>query len=250
MSGIVKIDGVVFGAEDFIKLLKLDGRFENLMEDILRDKLAVCSAKKSGIVISDEELQEKADQFRRVHGLHRARETNDYFDALGVSVDDFESFLADMLYHEKVMEQVGTEEAIQEFFQLNSPRFDSIEVSHIVMDSEGGAREMLSYLSDDPDSFEEMAAEHSVAETAQLGGRIGKVLRGSLQGDIEAKVFNAEAGDLLGPFAGADGSRFEIFRIDHKSPATLDDETRAEVKRLLRDDWLLARSREHSIEML
>ena len=250
MSGIVKIDGVVFSAEDFIKLLKLDGRFENLMEDILRDKLAVCSAKKSGIVIGDEELQEKADQFRRVHGLHRARETNDYFDALGVSVDDFESFLTDMIYHEKVMEQVGTEEAIQEFFQLNSPRFDSIEVSHIVMDSEGGAREMLSYLSDDPDSFEEMASEHSVAETSQLGGRIGKVLRGSLQGDIEAKVFNAEAGDLLGPFAGADGSRFEIFRIDQKSPATLDDETRAEVKRLLRDDWLLARSKEHSIEML
>lgn len=250
MSGIVKIDGVVFSAEDFIKLLKLDGRFENLMEDIIRDKLAVCSAKKSGIVIGDAELQEKADQFRRVHGLHRARETNDYFDALGVSVDDFESFLTDMIYHEKVMEQVGTEEAIQEFFQLNSPRFDSIEVSHIVMDSEGGAREMLSYLSDDPDSFEEMASEHSVAETSQLGGRIGKVLRGSLQGDIEAKVFNAEAGDLLGPFAGADGSRFEIFRIDQKSPATLDDETRAEVKRLLRDDWLLARSKEHSIEML
>jgi len=250
MSGIVKIDDEVFSSEDFIKLLKLDGRFENLMEDILRDKLAVCAAKKSGIVIADEEVQEKADQFRRVHSLHRARETNDYFDALGVSVDDFESFLVDMLYHEKVMEQVGTDEAIQEFFQLNSPRFDSIDVSHIVMDSEGGAREMLSYLADDPGSFEEMAAEHSVAETGQQGGRIGKVLRGSLQGEIEAKVFNAEAGELLGPFPAADGSRFEIFRVDQKSPATLDDETRAEVKRLLRDEWLLARSREHSVEML
>jgi peptidylprolyl isomerase len=250
MSGIVKIDDVVFSTDDLLKLLKLDGRFENLMEDILRDKLAVQAAKKSGIVLSDEEVQEKADQYRRVHGLHRARETNDYLHALGVTLDDFESFLMDMLYHHTAMEQVGTEAAIQEFFQLNSPRFDSIEVSHIVMDSEDGAREMLSYLADDPDSFREMATEHSLAETASQGGRIGKVLRGSLQIDIEAKVFNAEAGDLLGPFPVADGTHFEIFRVDQTRPATLDDETRAEVTRLLWDEWLLARSKEHSIEML
>jgi len=250
MSGIVKIDDEVFSTDDLIKLLKLDGRFENLMEDILRDKLAVRAAKKSGVALSDEEVQEKADQYRRVHGMHRARDTNDYLDALGVSLDDFESFLTDMLYHQKAREQVCTEAAIQEFFQLNSPRFDSIEVSHIVMDSEGGAREMLSYLSDDPDSFREMAAEHSVADTGAQGGRIGKVLRGSLQGEIEAKVFNAEAGELLGPFPAADGTHFEIFRVDEKRPASLDDETRAEVTRLLWDEWLLNRSKEHSIEML
>jgi len=250
MSDLVKIDDVVFSTEDLIKLLKLDGRFENLMEDVLRDKLAIQAAKKKGVVLTDEEVQEKADQYRRVHGLHRARETNDYLNALGVTLDDFESFLMDMLYHQKAVEMVSTEASIQEFFQLNSPRFDSIEVSHIVMDSEGGAREMLSYLSDDPDSFKEMAIEHSVAETASQGGRIGKVLRGSLRSDIEAKVFNAEAGDLLGPFPVADGAHFEIFRVDRKQPATLDDETRAEVSRLLWDEWLLARSKEHSIEML
>jgi peptidylprolyl isomerase len=250
MSRIVKIDDEVFSTDDLLKLLKLDGRFENLMEDILRDKLAVLAAKKSGVALTDEEVQEKADQYRRVHGLHRARETNDYLDALGVSLDDFESFLMDTLYLEKMMAQVSNEAAIQDFFQLNSPRFDSIEVSHIVMDSEGGAREMLSYLSDDPDSFREMAVEHSVAETGPQGGRIGKVLRGSLQNDIEAKVFNAESGDLLGPFPATGGTHFEIFRIDEKRPAELDDETRAEITRLLWDEWLLARSKEHSIEML
>jgi peptidylprolyl isomerase len=109
---------------------------------------------------------------------------------------------------------------------------------------------MLSYLTDDPDSFEEMAREHSEADTRDYGGRIGKVMRGSLQGDIEAKVFNAEEGALLGPFPSGDGSMFEIFRIDAKKPAQLDDETRSEIKRLLRDEWLLARAKEHRIEML
>ena len=60
-----------------------------------------------------------------------------------------------------------------------------------MLDSEGKAKEMISVLRDDPDSFAEMAREHSIADTREHGGLIGKVLRGSLRGDVEAKVFNA-----------------------------------------------------------
>ena len=101
MSGIVKIDGEVFSTEDFITVLKLNGRFEQLMEDILKDQLTVRAARKQGITLSDEEVQERADQFRRVHGLHRARDANDYFDALGLTLEDFERFITDSLYQDE-----------------------------------------------------------------------------------------------------------------------------------------------------
>jgi peptidylprolyl isomerase len=145
-------------------------------------------------------VQERADQFRRVHGLHRAADMNHYLDALNITLDEFETFITDSLYQEKMLDRVGTDAAVETYFQLNSPKFDSIEVSHIVVDTEGKARELVSYLQDDPESFAEMAREHSIADTREQGGDIGKVLRGSLKGDIEAKVFNAEPGDLLGPF--------------------------------------------------
>lgn len=250
MSGIVKIDNDIFTTDNLITLLKLNGRFEGLMEDVLKDKLAVHAAKKRGIALTDDEIQERADQFRRAHGLQRAKDTNDYLNTLGVSLEDFEEFITDMLYQEKMLEQVGTDPAIEEYFQLNSPRFDSIKISHILMDSEGGAKEMYSVLSDDPESFADMAREHSDADTAESGGYIGKVTRGSLQGDVEAKVFNAEAGDLLGPFPSGDGTYFEIFRVDEKNPAQLDEDTAAEIRTALRDEWLAGRAREHRIEML
>jgi parvulin-like peptidyl-prolyl isomerase len=249
MADIVRIDDEVFTTDDFIRVLKLNGRFEQLMEDILRERLVVHAARRQGISVSDEEVQQRANEFRRIHGLHRAQETTDYFRALGVSLDDFEAFLIDMLYHEKAMAQAVSEQAVKDYFQLHSPRFDSIEISHIVMDSEGGAREMLSYLEDDPDSFQAMAEEHSVAETRERGGRIGKVLRGSLPPEIEAKVFNADVGTVQGPFATG-GGHFELFRIDGRQPAQLDGETATEIRRMLRDDWLAARAREHRIEML
>jgi peptidylprolyl isomerase len=249
MTPLVKIDGTAIDVADFIRILRLSGQFETLIEQMVRDRLTAQSAKKQGLRVSDQEIQERADQFRRVRGLHRAADTNRYLDAMKVSLDEFEAFIADSLYQEKMLEQVGGDAAVQTYFKLNSPRFDSIEVSHILLEGEGQAKEMISVLRDEPDCFAEMAREHSIADTRAQGGSIGKVLRGSLRNDVEAKVFNAAPGDLLGPFASTDRTVFEIFRVDAKHPAHLDDDTTTEIRRLLREDWLRKRAQEHVIEV-
>lgn len=248
MTTIVRIDDELIGTDDFVRILKLTGRFEGLMEEIVRDRLTVHAAKKAGIPVTPGEIQERADQFRRVLGLHRAADMNNYLDAMHVSLDEFEGFIVDGLYHEKMMQRVTNDKAVEEYFKLNSPRFDSIEVSHIVLETEGQAKEMMSLLSDDPESFAELAREHSISDTREQSGFIGKVLRGSLKTEVEAKVFNASAGALLGPFPAADRSFFEIFLVNAKNPARLDDDTGAEVRRLLREGWLAARAQEHVIE--
>ncbi|GGD64156.1 peptidylprolyl isomerase [Caballeronia grimmiae] len=248
MTAIVRIDDEVVDVGEFIRLLKLNGQFDGLIEQLVRDKLTVRAAKKARIELTADEIQTRADQFRRIRGLHRAADMNNYLDALNVSLDEFEVFITDTLYQEKMLENVGTQPAIEEYFQLNSPKFDSIEVSHIVLDTEGSAKEMISYLSDDPDSFADMAREHSLADTRESGGVIGRVMRGQLKPDIEAKVFNAAPGDLLGPFVSADGSAYEIFAVTATYPATLDEDVTAEIRRLLREEWLLARAQEHVIE--
>lgn len=248
MTAIVRVDDEIIGVEEFIRVLKLTGQFEGLIEQIVRDKLTVHAARKQRIGVTPEEVQERADQFRRVQGLHRAADMNHYLDVLNVSLDEFETFITESLYQEKMMAEVTNERAVDAYFKLHSPKFDSIEISHIVVDAEGKAKELISYLRDDPDSFAEMAREHSIADTREQGGAIGKVLRGSLRADIEAKVFNAAAGDLLGPFPSADRAVFEIFMVSDKHSAVLDAEVAAEVRRLLREDWLMARAQEHVIE--
>lgn len=248
MTAIVRIDDEMIGVDEFVRVLKLTGQFEGLVEQLVRDKLTAHAARRHGVKLTPDEVQERADQFRRVHGLHRAADMNHYLDALNITLDEFESFITDSLYQEKMMEQVCTDQAVESYFQLNSPKFDSIEVSHIVVDTEGKARELVSYLQDDPDAFAEMAREHSIADTREQGGDIGKVLRGSLKGDIEARVFNAESGDLLGPFPAPDKSFFEVFLVRAKHPARLDPDVTVEIRRLLREEWLMARAQEHVIE--
>lgn len=248
MTPLVKVDGQAITADDFIRTLKLNGQYDALIEQIVRDRITAQTARKAGIQVTEQDIQERANQFRRARGLHRAADTNKYLDALHVSLDEFEAFLADSLYQERMLQQVCSEQAVASYFKLNSPRFDGIEVSHMLLDAEGKAREMISVLADDPGCFEEMAREHSIGPTREQGGRLGKVLRGALRSDVEAKVFNAAVGEVLGPFASADRSVFEIFRVDARHPAQLDEATRTEVQRVLREGWLRARAQEHQIE--
>ncbi len=248
MQAIVRIDDEVIGIEQFVRIWKLTGQFESLVEQFVRDRLAVRAAKKHGVRIAPEEVQERADRYRRIKGLYRAADTNRYLDRLGVSLDEFEAFVTDDLYLEKMMEQVCSRAAVEQYFAAHSPRFDAIEVSHIVLDAEGGAKEMASVLRDDPGCFGAMAREHSIAPTREQGGVIGRVLRGALKTEVEAKVFNAAAGEVLGPFASADRSFFEIFMVTARHPARLDEDAAAEIRRLLREEWLAARAQEHVIE--
>ena len=84
MTAIVQIDDEVIDIGEFVRLLKLTGQFDGLIEQLVRDKLTVRAAKKHGVVVTDEEIQARADQFRRIRGLHRAADMNNYLDALDV----------------------------------------------------------------------------------------------------------------------------------------------------------------------
>lgn len=249
MAEVFRIDDEIIDADEFVKLLKLTGRFESLIEDLVKEKLTAHAAKRQRVALEDEEVQERADQLRRVRGLHRAADMNRYLDSLGVTLDDFEAFIVSMLYYEKMMKQVCDDAEIDEYFKLNSPKFDAIEVSHIMVDSEGQAKEISSILEEEPEAFEELVGEYSLSDTRDSNGRIGRVLRGALPPEVEGKVFNAGEGEIIGPFATVGDTFFEIFRIDRKESASLTAETRDEVKRTLREQWFAAKAREHRVEV-
>lgn len=250
MTNLIRINDEIISSDSFVKLLKLSGRFDSLIDDIVQEKLAVHSAKKLGVRLTPESVQQRSDQLRRVNGLHRAVEMKRYLESMKVSTEEYETYVAETLCFEKMMEQVVTEAKVEEFFRLNSPQFDSIDVSHIVVDSESKAKEILAILRDEPEQFAELAREHSIADTRGHGGHIGSVLRGALRGDVEAKVFHAKKGEILGPFGSPDGTCFEIFTVNEKRPATLDEDTKAEIRRVLKEQWLAAQASEHRLEVM
>jgi peptidylprolyl isomerase len=249
MSELVRIGDEVITSDSFIKLLKLTGRFDGLIDEVVKEKLTVHAARLAGIEASPEDIQERANQIRRIRGLHRAVDMNRYLDALDVSLDEFEAFVIEHILYDAMNTRIVSDDAVEEYFRLHSPKFDAIDVSHIVVESEGKAREIVAMLEDEPDTFAEVAREHSIADTKNEGGYIGRVLRGALHGDVEAKVFQADEGAVIGPLEIPGASAFEVFRINGKQPASLDIETTDEIKRLIREEWLAARASESRVEI-
>ena len=61
MTTIAKIDDEVITSEEFVRLLKFSGKFDSLVEELIKDRLTVHAAGKQGISVSTEEVQERAD---------------------------------------------------------------------------------------------------------------------------------------------------------------------------------------------
>jgi parvulin-like peptidyl-prolyl isomerase len=249
MTDLVRINDEVITTESFIRMLKLTGRFDSLMDEILKEKLTVHAARSAGLEPTQDEIQERADQIRRIRGLHRAADMNQYLDSVGISLDEFEAFVIENLLYDAMNARIINDDAVEEFFKLNSPRFDAINISHIVVESEDMAREVVALLEDDAGMFEELAREHSIADTSAEGGYIGRITRGMMHPEVEAKVFQGDEGTILGPFAVPGGSAYEVFRVNAKNPATLDIETADEIRRVMREEWLAARAGESRIEI-
>ena len=251
MNAIARIDAEQITADEFVKILKFNEKFNDLLEEVMVDKLTVHAAKKRGISVSIEEVQERVDQLRRIRGLHRAQDTLKYIESLGLTIEEFERYITDILYKEKMLAAIYTDHAIEEYFRLHSPKFESIEISHIVLDAEGKAKEIFATLEDDPESFASLAEEHSIdMETKSKGGAMGTVPRGKMPADVEAKIFNAPIAKPVGPFVSNDGLIFEIFMVTKKHSAELDASTVKDIRDLLYQEWLEARAQEHRLEVM
>lgn len=235
---ITKIDGQSFTSDDLVVWLKLSGRFSQVVEDFIKENMAACAARKSGLQVDAGELQTRADEWRRALGLHRARETNEFLDDAGATLDDFEAYLESNLLAEKMREKVQSPIAVADFFQLHSPKFDAVDVSHMVVEGEAQANEIVSLLQDGDETFADLAREYSVSDSAGQGGSVGAVYRGQLGAELEARIFNAEPGIPLGPFDAADGEHFEIFLVNSRKNAELTKATKETIQKQLFEQWL------------
>jgi peptidylprolyl isomerase len=249
MSTLARIDEETISAEDFLKYLKLSNQFPHLMERMIRRRLMVHAARRRKIEASLEEIQQAADDFRRCMGLHRALDARRWMSAAGLTPDDLEDFVAEHVLLGKLVSILTAPENIESYFERNAPRFESADLSHIVLEDEAAAREVAAMVREEPENFGRLAREYSLdAETRADGGRIPEVRRGSLPIEIEERVFSAVDGEILGPFPLHDSDVFEIIRVNRRGSAVLDEENRERIAEMIQEEWLAEQIKEHAVE--
>jgi putative peptide maturation system protein len=229
-----------------LRLAKLNGQLQ-FVQRAADAALIRQGAEHLDIKVSDDELQQAADEFRMARGLHEVDALETWLMARQLSFDDWEATLEDEVIERKLRTAV-TENQIELSFAQHKLSFDAATISHIVVKDMETAKELRAQIIEESADFHKLARQHSLNEaTRPAGGYVGKVRRAELEAAAEAAIFGAKPGMVVGPFKTEQGWR--LIRVHALSPATLDEATRAEIKARLFDEWLSARRRKARVSI-
>jgi parvulin-like peptidyl-prolyl isomerase len=233
----IKYSHGVITPEEVIRFLSFTNQLHSINIEIIKNKEVLKKAKELQISVSVKELQKCADSYRANHGLFSAERTYDFLNKAGLSEDDLEAFCENSILTAKLTDQLADDMKIEEYFVNNHSDFDLARIHKIVVKEKGLADEILIQIEEEEKDFHTGAREYSIDESTKYGGGyFGFVTRNMLQLDVAAKVFNASANDVLGPFEEED--LYELIKVEEVLKAELNDIVKEKIKKLLFEEWL------------
>ena len=92
-----------------------------------------------------------------------------------------------------------SDEDVKKYYDENSDKFvqgESVNASHILVDSEEKALEILAEINGGKTTFEDAARSHSSCPSGQRGGNLGDFTRGQMVPEFDSAVFAMEVGEI------------------------------------------------------
>lgn len=196
---------------------------------------------------SEDEVLGYMDAYREERGLYTEEEISTWLGAN--NMDDTEFYELCEYEHnlELLKEKLFSEDDISRAFAFRKLDLDAVELYHIITDTEDLAEEILAVSQEGADFFS-MAKKFSTEEdTKQSCGYMGVVTRADLRAEIEAAVFGAKKGEIVGPFKGTRG--YHLYLIDDVIPADIEN-SRAELVEQMFKHFIERKLAETDIEYL
>lgn len=121
----------------------------------------------------------------------------------------------------KTMEKVSIkDEEVKEYFEKNKEMFvegEKVGASHILVESEEKANELLSKINSKEVSFEDCARENSTCPSCENGGNLGEFTRGQMVPEFDEACFSMEVGEIKGPVKTQFG--YHLIKLNSKTEA-------------------------------
>lgn len=172
-----------------------DGRKE-ILKQLISNKLMLLDAKRN--------LYEAEPQFK----AHLAKVKDDLLTSYAT---------------EKVLSGVKvSDKDAEEYYEKNKERFvggESVNASHILVDSEELANEILGKIKSEEMTFEDAAKEYSSCPSKANGGSLGDFGKGQMVPEFDTAVFSMEEGELSSPVKTQFG--YHLIRLNSKKAASL-----------------------------
>ena len=113
-----------------------------------------------------------------------------------------------------------TDDEAKAFFEEHPEQFmgeEAVSASHILVDSEDKANELLNKINAGEVTFEDAARENSSCPSGAQGGSLGEFGRGQMVPEFDAACFEMAVGEVRGPVQTQFG--YHLIRLDGKKAA-------------------------------
>ena len=221
---------------DFLAAMKRSRRLRPLLLDAFVEHYLVNRARRAGLSVNDQELQQAADNFRLKNGMASSEQTSQWFQREAITADDFAAGLEPDLLVEKLRRAIA-DPRVQDVFNQNTARFVRVKLKRLLVATEAEAREVIDDIANGRSTFEEQAKQRSLdLVTKNVGGDAGIVRRVDLANPLGDAIFGAEAGKLVGPVQAGQG--FLVFRVEEFLPAEMDEGVKNGLRKEIFDAWL------------
>ncbi len=205
-------------------------RLQLLEDAMIPQLLLVQEAKEQGVEVSDEEVEEFIDaEMEKVMQALPEEQLQAELDKLGVTIDDlkYDNKIAyrTQLYIERLLDKVVwsdievSEKEITDYYENNPEMFmtgEQVRASHILVETEEEAEDMLKYLEQGKD-FAELAGEYSTCDSAAQGGDLGYFEKGQMVPEFEEAAFSINVGQISDTVKTQFG--YHIIKLTAKKPA-------------------------------
>jgi len=171
-----------------------------------------------------------------------------YLDAIDSKIEEDQEFkdvleatrinlLKDYAVNKIISDAAATDEEVSEFYEANKDRYnkpETVKASHILVDNEEKAKEILADLNNGM-SFEEAATSFSSCPSKEAGGDLGEFTRGQMVPEFDEAAFGMEEGAISEPVKTQFG--YHIIKVVNKSKESIS--TFEDVKEQVRNQVVL-----------
>lgn len=148
-----------------------------------------------------------------------------------------EDLLANYAIEKAVRDVRVKDDELQKYYDDNKEQFvagATVNASHILVDSEDKANEILAKINAGEITFEDAAKQFSSCPSAKEGGSLGDFSRGQMVPEFDEACFSMEIGEIRGPVKTQFG--YHLIRLNSKGEEKA--YSFAEIKEQLREKLL------------
>ena len=219
-----------------INHLKLSSQLNRVLEGVATCKIVELKAAELKINLSDEELQQAADDFRLTHNLHNIDATLQWLKNHKMSMDDFEALMQTNIITKKLAHHLFGDR-VKSFFFQHQLDYAGAAMYEVILDDEDMAIELCCALQEGEMSFHDVARTYeSNPARRRSGGYCGVLQRQNLKPEISAAVFAASPPQLLKPIVTSLG--VHLILVEEIIQPQLDEELYNRIMSGLFSEWL------------